>query len=52
MYIAHINDKNEIQTCNEHSRNTAQIAANSLKNIGLYNVGYLVRLIHIRKKNG
>lgn len=52
MYIAHINDKNETQTCNEHSRNTAQIAADLLKDIGLYSVGYLVILIHIREKNG
>lgn len=33
VYIAHINDRNEEQTCNEHSRNTAQIAANLLKDI-------------------
>lgn len=46
MYIAHINDRNEEQTCNEHSRNTAQIAANLLKDVNLYNVGYLSGLLH------
>ncbi len=46
MYIAHINDKNEIQTCNEHSKNTAKIAAHLLKDIGLSNIGYLSGLLH------
>jgi CRISPR-associated endonuclease/helicase Cas3 len=46
LYIAHINERGDIQTCNEHSRNTAAYAEGILKDIGLANAGYVAGLLH------
>ena len=48
-YPAHIrkqNDAFEVQTVEEHLRNTARIAAADLKRVGLYNTAYLTGLVH------
>ncbi len=44
-YVAHIRD-GSVQTCNDHCRNTADIASRLLKSIGLSNVAYLSGLLH------
>lgn len=45
-FIAHINEENQIQTCTDHCRKTAQYAANDLQKIGLSNSAYLAGLLH------
>jgi CRISPR-associated endonuclease/helicase Cas3 len=46
MYIAHINDRGEVQTTKEHSINSAQIAKKRLEAIGLGNLAYLAGVLH------
>ena len=45
MFIAHIKDDMQ-QTCNAHSRKTAEYAAQSLASVGLEHTGYLSGLLH------
>ena len=44
-FIAHISG-NEIQTCNEHSVNTAKYASGGLKKVSLSETAYLAGLLH------
>lgn len=46
MFIAHINDKDEYQTCTEHCVNTANFAKNKLESIKLENTAYLSGILH------
>lgn len=46
MYIAHINENGEKQTCINHCINTAEYAMAKLSNVGLSNVAYLSGLLH------
>ena len=46
MYIAHIKNEFEIQTCKEHSIGTAKIAARRLENINMSNVAFLAGILH------
>ena len=49
IYPAHIRKENEefkVQSVEEHLRNTAKIAADDLKSVGLYNTAYLAGLVH------
>jgi len=45
-YIAHIRDGKNIQTCNDHCKNTATYAFHLLKPVRLSKVGYLAGLLH------
>ena len=45
MFKAHISGE-RIQSCNEHSKNTAELTAGVLKCIGMNNVGYICGLLH------
>ena len=45
-YIAHVNFDNKIQSCNEHSVNTAKTAAKRVDSIGLYHAAYLAGILH------
>lgn len=42
----HPNDKTIIQSCEEHSRNTAKYASNALRSIGMSSAAYLAGLLH------
>ena len=48
LFPAHIhpNDKTIVQTCTDHSRNTAQYAGEALKSVNLYSSAYLAGLLH------
>lgn len=45
MYKAHISGE-RIQTCNEHSKNTAVLTAQALNCIDMNNLGYICGLLH------
>lgn len=45
-YIAHINNNNDIQTCNDHSFGTAKIARDKLSVINLGNIAFLAGILH------
>lgn len=45
-YIAHINDKEEIQTVETHLRNVAELTSLMLKPMGLTKTGYITGLLH------
>lgn len=45
-YIAHINHLGEIQSCQAHSQNAAEIARDAMKPIGLSACSYLAALLH------
>ena len=45
-YIAHINNNNDIQTCNDHSFGTAKIARDKLSAINLGNIAFLAGILH------
>ncbi len=42
----HPNDTTIIQSCEEHSRNTAKYAANAMESIGISSAAYLAGLLH------
>jgi CRISPR-associated endonuclease/helicase Cas3 len=44
-FAAHIRE-NEVQTCTEHCRNTAEVAGKALASVRLKNVAYLSGLLH------
>jgi len=46
MYPAHIRETGERQTVREHCRNTAALAANALRPLGLEKSAYLAGLLH------
>ncbi len=46
MFVAHISEDGRIQTCQDHSRHTAELAGRSLESIGLYGTAYLAGLLH------
>ncbi len=46
MHIAHISPDGKLQTCQEHSRNTAMLAEQALSGIGLSKSAYLAGLLH------
>lgn len=46
MYIAHINENDEIQTCKNHSVGTARISKDRLESVNLGNVAYLSGILH------
>ena len=46
MYIAHINQEDEIQTVSEHCIGTAQIASDMGKDSGLESTAYLMGILH------
>ena len=46
MHIAHISGDGRMQTCTEHSRNTAELAKKALESNGLGNTAYLTGLLH------
>ena len=46
MHIAHISEDGRIQTCAEHSRNTAELAKRTLESKGLGCTAYLAGLLH------
>lgn len=45
-HLAHISEDGRIQTVEEHARNTAEYAAESLRDIGLGHAAYLCGLLH------
>lgn len=45
-YAAHINGNNDVQTCTDHCRKTAEYAADDLRSIGLGDAAYLAGLLH------
>ena len=51
MYPAHIRETGERQTVREHCRNTAELAANALRLLGLEKSAYLAGLLHDAGKN-
>ena len=51
MYPAHIRETGERQTVREHCRNTAALAANALRPLGLEKSAYLAGLLHDAGKN-
>ena len=51
MYPAHILETGERQTVREHCRNTAALAANALRPLGLEKSAYLAGLLHDAGKN-
>ena len=51
MYPAHILETGERQTVREHCRNTAELAANALRPLGLEKSAYLAGLLHDAGKN-
>lgn len=51
MYPAHILGNGERQTVQEHCRNTAKLAANALRPLGLEKSAYLAGLLHDAGKN-
>lgn len=45
-YAAHINGNNDVQTCTDHCRMTAEYASDDLRSIGLGDAAYLAGLLH------
>jgi len=46
VYIAHISEDGRVQTCTDHSRNTAKLAEKTLSSMGLGSAAYLAGLLH------